>query len=133
MILQATYSARRISEEGCDPTQKVELVDQWTRLGRNLAVRTLQSTYTLHPFTTSAVPHQLNSFVEDTPLYLPSASALRTFRDITMTCHHGNGTSVRTVRTSLEHFEQAPHQGPRLLTYKERQVQYQGAKARAHS
>ena len=57
-------------------TQKAVLVDnQWTHLGRNLAhfgmLQTIYSPALLHYLTSHPINQQ--SFVKDTPLYLPSA------------------------------------------------------------
>jgi hypothetical protein len=118
-------------------TQKAELVDQQTHLGRNLArFRTLQSTYTPASLRyLSSRPVNSNLFVEDTPLYLPSALNI-VDRSTDITCD--TATMEATLReaqcrTSLEQLRTQLHIKSRLLTYKERQVRYQGANTRARS
>jgi hypothetical protein len=76
-----------------------------------------------------------SSFVEDTPLYLPSAlDVADRSADITR-----NIATMETIlreaqcRTSLEQLRTQLHIKSRLLTYKERQVRYQGANTRARS
>lgn len=130
MLKKATTSA-----------QKADLVDERTRLGRNIArFRALQSTYTpialryisnSRPIDSTVAP----TFIEDIPLYLPSAldahdRANGTTEDIAVM-----EATLREAqcRTSLEQLRTQLHIKSRLLTYKGRNVRNQAPNTRARA
>jgi hypothetical protein len=122
-------------------TQKADLVDQCTRLGRNIArFHTLQSTYTPVALRYISDRQPLDStvqtsFVEATQLYLPSALAPQD-RSSGSTREVANmETALREGQCcmSLEQIWTQLHIKSHLLTYKGRNVCHQGLNTRARA
>jgi hypothetical protein len=121
--------------------QKADLVDQRTRLGRNIArFRALQSTYTpvaLRYVSDCRTPGtaEQSTFVENTPLYLPSALDSQDRSSGTTQEIAAMEAALREAqcRSSLEQLRTQLHVKSRLLTYKGRNVRNQGPNTRARA